>query len=306
MKNWLFKYLILLTLAIPAFGQQQPSTDLYMFEGLALNPAYAGTQVQISATLIHRDQWVNFPGAPKTQFFSSHSSFMRNKIGVGLMVTRDRIGIHEDLSAYGSFAFKILSKKGNLSMGLQAGVNSISSDFTMLNIKDQTDILLQGKVTTLNPNFGAGLYYYNAKSYLGFSVPYILNSDIVAIEGVLSEARRYRYYYLYGGTTMDVNKDVKFKPAALIRFQEGSPLSFDLNGSFVLYETVGVGVSYRWDDSLITLFEVKLHESLHLGYAYEITLSEIGQYSNGTHEIMINWRYKIPLVHKGLDCPSYF
>ena len=287
-------------------GQQQPSTDLYMFEGLALNPAYAGTQVQISATLIHRDQWVNFPGAPKTQFFSTHSSFMRNKIGVGMMVTRDRIGIHEDLSLYGSFAFKIMSNAGNLSMGLQGGVNSISSDFTLLNIKDQTDILLQGKVTTLNPNFGAGLYYYNSQYYIGFSVPYILNSDIVAIEGVLSEARRYRYYYLYGGTTVPINNNVKFKPAGLIRFQEGAPLSFDLNGTFVLYETVGVGLSYRWDDSLITLFEVKLHESLHLGYAYEYTLSEISRYSNGTHEIMINWRYKIPFIHKGLDCPSYF
>jgi type IX secretion system PorP/SprF family membrane protein len=277
-----------------------------MFEGLVLNPAYAGTQVQISATLIHRDQWVNFPGAPVTQFFSSHSSFMRNRIGVGLQMTRDKIGIHEDLSIYGSFSYKIMTKTGNLSMGIQGGVNSISSDFNLLNIKDQTDILLQGVVKTLNPNFGAGIYYYNADSYIGFSVPYILNSSIVAVEGVLSEARRYRYYYLYGGTTVPVNPNIKFKPAALVRFQEGAPLSFDLNGRFVLYETVGVGVSYRWDDSLISMFELKLHESLHLGYAYEYTLSEINKFSNGTHEIMLNWRYKIPLIHKGLECPSYF
>jgi type IX secretion system PorP/SprF family membrane protein len=231
---------------------------------------------------------------------------MRNKIGTGLTITRDKIGIHEDLSIYGSFAYKIMSKAGNLSMGIQGGFNNISSDFNLLNIMDQTDILLRGNISTLNPNFGAGLYYYNAKYHIGFSVPYMLNSSIVAVEGVLSEAKRYRYYYLYGGTTMELNQDIKFKPSALIRFQEGAPLSFDLNGTFVLYETMGVGVSYRWDDSLITLFEVKLHESLHLGYAYEITLSEISKYSNGTHEIMINWRYKIPLIHKGLDCPAYF
>jgi type IX secretion system PorP/SprF family membrane protein len=277
-----------------------------MFEGLALNPAYAGTQVQISATLIHRDQWVNFPGSPQTQFFSTHSSFMRNKIGVGMTMTRDEIGIHEDFSLYGSFAYKIMSAAGNLSMGIQAGLNNISTDFNLLNIKDQSDILLQGEVSSLNPNFGAGLYYYNAQYYLGFSVPYILNSSFVDVEGVLSEARRYRYYYLYGGTSIPVNNNIKFKPSALIRFQEGAPLSFDLNGTFVLYETVGVGVSYRWDDSLISLFEVKLHESLHLGYAYEYTLSEINKFSNGTHEIMINWRYKIPLIHKGLECPAYF
>ena len=45
-------------------AQQQPVTDLYLFEGLVLNPAYAGSQVQFSTSLIHRDQWVNFPGAP--------------------------------------------------------------------------------------------------------------------------------------------------------------------------------------------------------------------------------------------------
>jgi len=302
----ILRNIILILPAFTALAQQQPSTDLYMFEGLAINPAYAGTQVQLSATLIHRDQWVNFPGAPVTQYFSTHSSFMRNKIGVGLMVSQDQIGIHTDMSVYGSFSYKIISKGGNLSFGIQGGANQITSDFNLLNIKDQSDVILQGKITTLNPNFGAGLYYYNADSYLGFSVPYMLNSNIIKSEGVLSEARRYRYYYLNGGTTVPVNNEVKFKPSALVRFQEGSPLSFDLNANFILYETVGVGISYRWDDSLISIFEVKLHESLHLGYAYEYTLSDINKFSNGSHEIMLNWRYKIPFIHKGLDCPSYF
>jgi len=302
----ILRNIILILPAFTALAQQQPSTDLYMFEGLAINPAYAGTQVQLSATLIHRDQWVNFPGAPVTQYFSTHSSLMRNKIGVGLLLARDQIGIHSDLAIYGSYSFKIMSKTGNLSLGIQGGVNQITSDFNLLKIKDQTDVILQGKITTLNPNFGAGLYYYNADSFIGLSVPYMLNSNIIEVEGVLSEARRYRYYYLYGGTTVPVNNEIKFKPSVLVRFQEGSPLSFDLNANFILYQSVGVGVSYRWDDSIITTFEVKIQESLHLGYAYEHTLSDISKFSNGSHEIMLNWRYKIPFIHKGIDCPSYF
>ncbi len=72
------------------------------------------------------------------------------------------------------------------------------------------------------------------------------------------------------------------------------------------YPPVGAGASYRWDDSITMIFELKLHTNLHLGYAYNYTLSEINKYSNGSHEIMLNYRYKIPILHKGLDCPSYY
>ena len=289
------------------YSQQQPVTDLYLFEGLAINPAFAGAPVQLSASVIHRDQWANFPGAPVTQLFAAHSSFMSNKIGVGLLVSRDNIGIHEDFGLFGVYSYKIQMKSANLSLGIQGGFNNISSDFTKLKLKDQNDLLLQGKISTFNPNFGTGALLYNAESYIGFSIPYMLNSDIVDIEGVLSEAKRYRYYYLYGGSSVELSPDVSFRPAALVRLQQGSPLSFDLNGMFIFYETVGAGASYRWDDSITMIFELKLHENLHMGYAYNYTISQINRFSNGTHEIMINYRYKIPRIHQtGLGCPSYF
>ena len=116
-------------------AQQQPVTDLYLFEGLAINPAYAGASVQFSTTVIHRDQWVNFPGSPVTDMFSVHSGFFKSKLGVGLMLTNDKIGIHSDLGLYGSFSYKITMDAGVLSMGLQAGLNNIKTDFNKLNLK---------------------------------------------------------------------------------------------------------------------------------------------------------------------------
>ncbi len=308
MKNLKYKliFIVLILSNTTAYCQQQPITDLYIFEGLAINPAYAGTPIQFSATVVHRDQWANFPGSPVTQLFTTHTSFMDNRIGAGLLVTRDKIGIHEDFGLYGVYSYKIEMGRANLSLGLQGGFNNISSDFNKLNLKDLNDPLLQGKVTTLNPNFGAGALMYNAESYIGFSVPYILSSNIIQVEGVLSEARRYRYYYAYGGTSIDLSHEVRFKPAILVRFQEQAPLTLDLNGTFIFYETAGIGASYRWDDSVTLIFELKLHENLHLGYGYNHTISEINTYSNGTHEIMLNYRYKIPTLHGGVKCPSYF
>ena len=288
------------------YSQQQPITDLYIFEGLAINPAFAGVPNQLNATVINRDQWANFPGAPSTQLFTAHSSFMSNKVGVGMLLSRDKIGIHEDFGLYFTYSYKIQMKSANLAFGIQGGFNNITSDFTELTLRDQNDVLLQGKVITTNPNFGTGALLYNAESYVGFSVPYILNSKIIDIRGVPSEAQRYRYYYIYGGTTKDLSPDVSFKPSALIRMQQGSPLSFDINGMFIFFETVGAGASYRWNDSITMIFELKLHENLHLGYAYNYTVSDINQYANGTHEIMLNYRIKIPGIHRSATCISYF
>lgn len=304
------RILFILTLNL-AFGgillaQQQPVTDLYLFEGLTINPAYAGSQVQFSTTLIHRDQWVNFPGSPVTDMFSVHSSFFGTRAGAGLMITNDVIGIHNDFSVYGSFAYKIITDVGVVSFGLQGGINNISSDFNKLNLKDQTDALLQGKEQVWNPNFGTGIYFTNDKTFLGLSVPYLINSSALESESVLSEAKRYRYYYLYGGTTLPMNRNFKLKPSALLRFQEGAPITFDITLGIVAYETLKFGATYRLNDNVTFLFELELLEQLHLGYAYEYTLSEISDYSNGSHELMLNFRFKVDRIHGGLKCPAYY
>jgi hypothetical protein len=74
----------------------------------------------------------------------------------------------------------------------------------------------------------------------------------------------------------------------------------------VFYQTLKFGSNYRLNDHISMLFELELLEQLHLGYAYEYTLSDIAQYSQGTHEIMINFRFKSERVHGGLKCPAYW
>jgi type IX secretion system PorP/SprF family membrane protein len=95
-------------------------------------------------------------------------------------------------------------------------------------------------------------------------------------------------------------------PSTLIRLQDKAPISFDLTLITVLYDAVGIGVSYRLNDSVIGLFELQLNENFHVGYAYDLTSSDIRQYSNGTHEIMLNYRIKITRFHQGLECPAYW
>ncbi|MFC2124453.1 type IX secretion system membrane protein PorP/SprF [Bacteroidota bacterium] len=288
------------------FGQHPPIHSLYMFDPILINPAFTGSAVQLSATFLHRNQWVNFPGAPSTQSMSLHSGFLQSRVGVGLYMTRDNIGIHSDYSMFGTYAYKIKSKRGVFSMGLQGGFHHLSSDFNLLNIRNLNDPNLGGVINKLNPNVGVGFLYSEKKFFAGFSIPYLLENKLYDIESVLSEAKQSRLYYLHGGITLEPNSNLTVKPSVQFRLQHGSPFSFDLNCTFIYKDRIGLGGSYRVYDAMIFLFELKVLENFHIGYAYDYTTSEINKFSNGSHEIMLNYRVKLGKLHKGLQCPSYF
>ena len=309
--GWLVVVLLLITTA--SLAQQRPLQSLYMFDPLLVNPAYAGTHVQLSGTAIYRNQWVNFDGAPKTFTGTVHSGFRKARVGLGLIFANDQIGVHSDNSLYGVYSYKLpLSARKNggvLSMGLQAGFNALKSDYFKTNPRDGAEV---GAISKFNPNFGAGVFFRNSKLYAGLSVPYILNNKIIDIidpemdTTFSTSGKQQRYYYLMGGFTKALSKDVKWMPSTLIRIQNNAPLSFDINSMFIFYDVVGLGASYRLNDSVIGLFELQINENFHVGYAYDITMSDIRLYSNGSHEIMINYRIKIPRLHTGLPCPSYW
>lgn len=291
-------------------AQQRPIQSLYMFDPLLINPAYAGTQVQLSSTAIYRNQWVNLDGAPKTFTATMHSGFSQTKMGLGIILANDQIGIHSDASVYGVYSYKIkLSESASLSFGLQGGFNNLRSDYNKLNLKNQGDPNLAGVLTKMNPNVGTGFFYRNRSFYFGGSSPQLIRNKVFDVEDAptsVSLSRQNRYYYFLTGTTVELSNQVKLFPSALFRFQDEAPFSFDLNTTVVLYNVVGFGVSYRLQEGVVGLFELQINENFHVGYAYDYTASELRQYSNGSHELMINYRIKIPKIHRGLACPAYW
>lgn len=307
-------YIKLLILGVAALitvslcdAQQRPVQSLYMFDLSLINPAYAGGDVQVSATAIHRNQWVNLDGAPKTTTLSAHSSFFRNVIGAGFIVANDQIGVHNDMNFYGMFSYKLrLARNHYLSTGLQGGFNNLITDYNQVSKKSTNDPNLNGYYSSFKANLGLGFHYTHRKFYAGLSVPYIINNEVINLENVDTRVRQKRYYYLMAGNTFIVSPVVKIKPSLLLRMQEGSAFSLDLNASVFLHDVVGLGLSVRNGEGLVTMFELKLSDNFHFGYAYDITTSELGKYSNGSHEFMLNYRFKIPKIHQGIPCPTYF
>lgn len=291
-------------------GQHSIVYSQYLFNGLLINPAYAGSHVQLSGTLTYRDQWVNFEGSPETVTFGMHSSIRKGKIGVGLLATSDQIGSYRNTGVFGSYSYKIKDPvtRGVLSFGLQAGFNNFNADFGDLNLKLQADPTFGKFMSEFKPNFGGGVFYYNDKLFAGFSVPTIL-THAEFFESTLESLKLPRFYYLHAGLKLPLDprtKNVVLQPSVLLRAQDGTPISVDLNLNLVYQELISVGTSYRTGEGAVTFINFKLNEKFYVGYSYDWTISEIRRYSKGSHEIMLNFRSRIRNIHRDLDCPNVF
>jgi len=243
-------------------AQQYPVFSQYYFNELVINPGYAGAHVKLSATAMYRNQWINLPGSPKTLNFSSHVALMKNKVGVGLMINRDKIGSYKNDHIYAYYAYKIHFRQATLSAGLQAGINVLGADYSALDLETEGDASFANILNTVKPNFGAGLYYTRKNMFLGFSVPFLLNNKVAnSVEGLLGQIKEARYYFIRGGTVFPIDrfKNVKMNPSFLIRGQEGQPLSFDINTAFIFYDIFSIGASYRLTDAVIAFIDLKLN-----------------------------------------------
>ena len=294
-------FMALLIVGRVANAQQQAMFSQYMYNGLAINPAYAGSQETASMTALMRQQWVGMEGAPSTQTFSAHMPIEKKRIGVGLMLLHDKIAVTDQTGVYGSYAYKIPMKKGQLALGIQAGFTHYNSTFSEVSLTDQT--FATADISEFHPNFGFGAYYSTEKFYAGFSIPQLvqfkLDRENPDVNGLIL-----RHYFVHTGYVFDLNQDFKLKPNVLIKMVNGASVELDLNATLYYKNLVGLGISWRTMDAFVVFFQVQITERLQLGYAYDITTTAVRKVSYGSHEIFLNYRFSLSKLK--IITPRYF
>lgn len=306
MKNQKLLILIVLLYVVTVgetCAQQQVMFTQYMFNSLALNPAYAGSHETISASTLIREQWVGVEGAPSTKTFSLHSPVINNQIGIGLLFLNDKIGVIEQNALYFSYSYKILlSNGGKLAMGLQMGFSDYNARYSEVSTSDP--VFSGGDASEFQPNFGAGLYYYTNKMYIGASIPQLAQSNFDSNSND-SDSKLIRHYFFTAGYVIDLTPSLKLKPNTLLKVVKGAPLQLDLNANLLINEFLWVGVSWRSFDSFDALFQLQLTDQLQLGYAFDFaTTSKLRRVNSGSHEIMINYRFSFK--KDKMITPRYF
>ncbi|MBD0822583.1 PorP/SprF family type IX secretion system membrane protein [Aestuariibaculum marinum] len=306
----LFKhYIIAIALLSCTVGlaQQLPQFTQYMYNTISVNPAYAGSREALSIVGLHRSQWVGFKGGPITQTLSIHSPLRNDRIGLGLSFIEDDLGPENFTYLYGDFSYAIpTGQTGKLAFGLKGGFTQYSLDSEFLNDPSVVeDTYFRGFANRWSPNIGLGVYWSTNKWYLGLSTPRILNTDRNNEEGY--EALERLSYYFTGGYVFDLSKTIKFKPAYLIKATNGAPLSYDLTANFLFNEKFWLGGSYRINEQTAAIggiVDFQISRQLRIGYAYEKAISDIADYTTGTHEILLIYEFKF--LSTKLKSPRYF
>lgn len=292
-------------------AQQDAQYTQYMYNTLSINPAYAGSRDVFSLVGLYRTQWVGLSGAPETATFSMHSPVGRN-VGLGLNIVHDEIFITQETYIDIPFSYTFnTSEKGQLALGLKAGAHLLNINFDQLNPfqEGDTEGTEQPNIDNkFSPQFGLGAFYYTDKFYLGLSAPNVLETehfDESSVENNTSSTARERInYYLISGYTFDLNSDLKFKPAGLLKAVDGAPLQFDMSANFLIKDKLTLGLAYRWSAALSAMVGFQISDQFMIGLGYDRETTELAQYNDGSYEFFL--RYELFKRNDRLISPRFF
>ncbi len=291
-------------------AQQDPEYTHYMYNMSVVNPAYAtGVPAMMNFGGLYRTQWVGAYGAPKTFTFFGHTA-INDKIEAGISFISDDIGdgAKKENNVYADFAYVLkLGGKNKLSLGLKAGFSSMQTNFNGFRFTDtQTDLAFAENINATKPNIGVGAYYFRDNLYVGLSVPNLLKSKYIEEKsGINAFGSEEIHTFLTAGYVFQVSDKVKLKPAFMSKFVKGAPITLDVTANVLYNEKFEFGAAYRIDDSVSALFNINVTPTLRVGYAYDYTLTNFGQFNSGTHEIML--LFDLDLLGKGFDkSPRFF
>lgn len=298
-------YSLVILLGLSASAQQEPQYTQYMYNPLVINPGYAGSLGYGSLFSLYRTQWIGLEGAPKTLNLSYHQPLENTNLGLGGNIVHDEIGPSTTTNLGIDVSYTIhFENESRLAFGIKAGGQLLNIDYTKLNHYNPSDVSFRNNIANqFSPNIGVGLFYYNENSYLGLSVPMLLETKSYD-EFAYSDVNRRQHFYLAGGKVFDLTYNLKFKPAFVAKMVAGAPLQVDLTGNFLINEKFTVGLAYRWSAALSALVGFKVSDRLAIGYGYDRETTRLSNFNSGSHELFL--QFDLFKINQHIETPRFF
>jgi type IX secretion system PorP/SprF family membrane protein len=294
---------LLLVLILSLFGgvnaQQDYQITHYMFDNLSFNPGYAGLNNNICATIIGRQQWAGFDGSPTTALVNIHAPVKMLRGGLGLTYVSDQLGFEKNNIARLNYSYHLGVGAGQMGIGLSLGIlqKSFGADWiTPSGTSTASGNIVDGLIPDENasgivPDINLGVFYKTSELYLGLSTTHVGGFEM----GNLN-VQNVHHYWITAGYNYDINPDIKLRPSLLIKSDASSTI-MDLNVNALYKNLLWAGVTFRVGDAIAPMLgyqhSFENNSSLRVGYAYGITTSVLGSYSNGSHDIMLNYCFSL-------------
>ncbi len=289
MKKYIYILIIIAGIGTSVKAQQFSLYSQYMHNKYALNPAVAGTNDGLLVGASYRQMWTGLNDAPSISTLSGHSSINDN-MGVGAKIYNISTGPQSQTGFEATYAYRLdINDDIKLSFGLSAILAQYSLNRDKLDMKNTDDVALNnGAQNLIVPDANFGVYLYSKDFYFGLAATQLvpLKADY---KNEHLENLQARHYFAHGGYKYNFSDNFGLEPSVLVRYIEAGPLQVDLNLKFSIMKTFWIGGSYRLNDAAVVMLGVQT-DNIMFGYSYDYTLSEIGKYSNGSHELVLIYK----------------
>jgi type IX secretion system PorP/SprF family membrane protein len=287
---------ILIAITAGLRAQQLPHYSNYMLNDYPMNPAVGGSNPYFEGLSNNRYQWIGITDAPRTYMLSVNGPTKNLKMGVGGLLFTDIVGPTRRTGFYLSYAYHLkVAEKVKVSLGLSAGLLQFMVDGSKITLHDPHDNVISGGVQqTLIPDFGAGIYAYSTdkKWYVGASAPQLMQNKVKFYDySFTGLSRLATHYYITAGYKFNLSSNFKIEPSTCVKFVQPAPVQFDLGLRAIYKDKIWIGGAYRHLDAVSAMVGFIMQENLTLAYSYDFTMTNIGKYSTGTHELMIGIKF---------------
>lgn len=306
--------LLILALFISStmWSQQDAQYTQYMYNMSVINPAYTTNNLgTVNLGALHRTQWVGVVGSPKSSNIFIHAP-IDDKIEVGFSLINDNIGdVVKENNLYADFAYKLnLEENGVLSFGLKTGITFFNVNFNGFKLESGDIFSDPDFAENINQsyfNIGTGIYYNTDNYYIGLSIPTILKAKHLDRNNGRYQGTERSHIFLTGGYVHEINDEFKIKPAFMTKMVKGSPVSVDITANVLYLNKIEFGLGYRIGDAFSAMTNFRATPELRVGYAYDHTLSNMGPFSSGSHELFVLYDFDVLNINKGFNkSPRFF
>lgn len=277
-----------------AFAQQLPHFSQYYLNDYLINPAVGGSRPYFEGKSAHRYQWEGITDAPRTYTLSVNGPTKNQKMGFGGYIFTDNVGPTRRTGFNASYAYHIkVNEKVKLSMGLSAGVIQFMIDGSKITLRESDDdIITNGVQSVLLPDAGFGLYLYHEKYYVGFSAPQLLNSRVNFFkDGRNPEGTLPSHFFFNAGYKFKVAEDFVVEPSVFVKYVKPVPVQFEGTVRIIYQDKIWIAGTYRDRDAITASMGYLINNYFTIAYGFDFTTTNLRNYSNGTHELMVGIRF---------------
>jgi len=292
---------VLVFLVVGVNAQQDPQVSMNKYNILPINPGFAGSNGAICASVLYRNQWIGFDGAPKTMIFSADIALPEFNSGAGINVMSDNVGFEKNTYFNLNYAYHLQVGGGDLGIGIGLGIINKSIDGEWVT-PDKLQGIQQNPYAdpaiphseskiVFDANFGLFYRAPDDKVYGGISTTHLTQPQIKFESGKLPYMRR--HYYLTVGSFIEMpDKNWGLWPSAFIKL-DGSTAQYDLNLLVEYRRQFRGGLSYRFGDAFVLMLGYTTQSNITFGFAYDLTISKLRTYEKGSLEFYAKYCFTI-------------